>query len=107
MVIIGLWTDPAGFYAGTAVFAFGVCFAFPALSTLTTLSVPPAERGAALGTFSAFLDLAFGAAPVLLGFVAEASGFGAVYLVSAGVAASGLVLLAATRPVRGVATAMG
>jgi MFS family permease len=107
MVVIGLWTDPAGFYAGTAVFAFGVCFAFPALSTLTTLTVPPAERGAALGTFSAFLDLAFGAAPVLLGFVAEANGFGAVFLVSAAVAASGLVLLAATRPVRGVATATG
>jgi MFS family permease len=102
MVIIGLWTDPAGFYAGTAVFAFGVCFAFPALSTLTTLSVPPAERGAALGTFSAFLDLAFGAAPVLLGFVAQAAGFGAVFLASALAAASGLLLLAATRPVRAV-----
>lgn len=108
MVIIGLWTDPAGFYAGTAVFAFGICFAFPALSTLTTLSVPPRERGAALGTFSAFLDLGFGAAPVLLGFVAEANGFGAVFLVSAAVAASGLILLAATRrPVRSVATATG
>jgi MFS family permease len=107
MVIIGLWTDPAGFYAGTAVFAFGVCFAFPALSSLTTLSVPSAERGAALGTFSAFLDLGFGAAPVLLGLVAEANGFGAVFLVSAAVAASGLILLAATRPVRGVATATG
>jgi MFS family permease len=105
MVIIGLWTDPAGFYAGTAVFAFGVCFAFPALSTLTTLSVPPAERGAALGTFSAFLDLAFGAAPVLLGFVAQAAGFGAVYLASAAVAAAGLLLLAATRPMRAAATA--
>ena len=104
MVIIGLWTDPVGFYAGTAVFAFGVCFAFPALSTLTTLSVPPGERGAALGTFSAFLDLGFGAAPVLLGFVAQAAGFSAVFLASAVVAASGLVLLAATRrPVRSVA----
>lgn len=103
MVLIGLWPEPAGFYAGTAVFAFGVCFAFPALSTLTTLSVPPAERGAALGTFSAFLDLGFGAAPVLLGFVAEAAGFGAVFLASAAVAATGLLLLAATRPMRAVA----
>jgi MFS family permease len=107
MVIIGLWAAPAGFYAGTAVFAFGVCFAFPALSTLTTLSVPPAERGAALGTFSAFLDLAFGAAPVLLGFVAQAAGFGAAFLASAVVAAAGLLLLAATRPVRVVATTSG
>lgn len=105
MVIIGLWTDPAGFYTGTAVFAFGVCFAFPALSTLTTLSVPPGERGAALGTFSAFLDLGFGAAPVLLGLVAQAAGFSAVFVASAAVAASGLLLLAATRrPVRSVAT---
>ena len=107
MVIIGLWTDPAGFYAGTAVFAFGVCFAFPALSTLTTLSVPPAERGAALGTFSAFLDLGFGAAPVVLGFIAQAAGFNGVFLASAVVAASGLLLLAATRPARSVATSTG
>jgi MFS family permease len=107
MVIIGLWAEPAGFYAGTAVFAFGVCFAFPALSTLTTLSVPPGERGAALGTFSAFLDLGFGAAPVLLGFIAQAAGFTAVFLASAVVAASGLLLLAATRPVRSVATSTG
>jgi MFS family permease len=107
MVIIGLWTDPAGFYAGTAVFAFGVCFAFPALSTLTTLSVPPSERGAALGTFSAFLDLGFGAAPVVLGFIAQAAGFNGVFLASAVVAASGLLLLAATRPARSVATSTG
>jgi MFS family permease len=107
MVVIGLWAEPAGFYAGTAVFAFGVCFAFPALSTLTTLSVPANERGAALGTFSAFLDLGFGAAPVLLGFVAQAAGFNAVFLASAMVAGSGLILLAATRPVRSVATSPG
>ena len=107
MVIIGLWADPAGFYAGTAVFAFGVCFAFPALSTLTTLSVPANERGAALGTFSAFLDIGFGAAPVLLGFIAQAAGFNAVFLASALVAGSGLILLAATRPVRSVAASPG
>jgi MFS family permease len=98
LLIIGLWTVPAGLYTGTAVFAFGVCFAFPALSALTAQSVPPRERGAAFGTFSAFLDLAFGLAPAVLGFVVEAAGLPAAYLSSAVVAAAGLALLFATRP---------
>jgi MFS family permease len=97
MGIIGLWAAPIGLYLGTAVFAFGVCFAFPALSTLTAESVPPAERGSALGTFSSFLDLGFGLGPVLLGLVAEAAGFRGVWLVSSVVAVAGLGLLWVTR----------
>jgi MFS family permease len=98
LLVIGLWTVPAGLYAGTAIFAFGVCFAFPALSALTAQSVPARERGAAFGTFSAFLDLAFGLAPALLGFIVEAASLSAAYIASAFVAAAGLALLFATRP---------
>jgi MFS family permease len=98
LLAIGLWASPVGLYAGTAIFAFGVCFAFPALSALTAQSVAPAERGAAFGTFSAFLDLAFGLGPALLGFVVEANGLRSAYLAAAVVATAGLVLLWATRP---------
>ena len=98
LATIALWATPVGLFVGTAIFAFGVCFAFPALSAMVTGSVPRAERGAALGTFSAFLDLAFGVGPVALGVVATLAGYGPMYLVAAGIAAAGLGLLRLTRP---------
>jgi MFS family permease len=98
LATIALWAAPPGLFVGTAIFAFGVCFAFPALSAMVTGSVPRAERGAALGTFSAFLDLAFGVGPVALGLVATIAGYGPMYAVAAAIAAAGLVLLRLTRP---------
>lgn len=54
--------------------------------------VQPSERGAALGTLSIFLCLAFGGGPVLLGFVADAANIPAAFLVGAVVAACGASL---------------
>jgi MFS family permease len=98
LAIIALWAAPAGLFIGAAIFAFGVSFAFPALSAMVAGSVPRAERGAALGTFSAFVDVAFGVGPVVLGLVAQAAGYGPMYASAAAIAASGLVLLWFTRP---------
>jgi MFS family permease len=108
--IIALWGSPPGLFLGTAVFAFGVCFAFPALSAMVTASVPRAERGAALGTFSAALDLAFGLGPIVLGFVASVSGYRPMYGIAAVFALAGLALLWLTRarplPAPGTATSV-
>jgi MFS family permease len=98
LVTIGVWASPLGLFAGAAVFAFGGSFAFPALAALVTDTVPRAERGAALGTFSAFLDLAFGAGPILLGVVADAAGYGRMFIVAATLAGVGLIILRLTRP---------
>lgn len=98
LATIALWAAPAGLFVGTAIFAFGVCFAFPALSAMVTGSVPRAERGAALGTFSAFLDVAFGVGPVVLGLVATLAGYGPMFVVAAAIAAAGMGLLRLTRP---------
>ncbi|MGH2455383.1 MAG: MFS transporter [Candidatus Limnocylindria bacterium] len=98
LLVIGLWAAPVGLYVGTGIFAFGVCFAFPALSAMTAQAVPPAERGAAFGTFSAFLDLAFGLGPAVVGVVVHLNGLGAAYVSGAVVAAAGLALLWFTRP---------
>lgn len=100
LLVIGVWASPLGLYVGTGIFAFGICFAFPALSALTAQSVPPAERGAAFGTFSAFLDLAFGLGPAVVGLVVQLNGLSAAYTTGAVAAAAGLVLLWFTRPSR-------
>lgn len=93
---IGLWADPTGLMVGTVLFATGVAFIFPALSLLVVESVPASERGAVLGTYTAFLDIAFGIGPVTAGAAVASWGYGASFLVSAGVAVAGAVLLLTT-----------
>jgi MFS family permease len=97
LAVIGLWHAPAGLVAGTFVFAVGVALFTPALFALALAGVPASERGAVMGTTSAFLDLAFGLGPATLGFVAAAVGRGGIFLVGSAVAAGGFVLLVATR----------
>lgn len=93
LLTIGLWGATSGLLVGTVVLAVGVALAFPALMTLTVQSAPPGERGAAVGTYTAFVDLAFGLGPVTLGVVAHVGGLRAVYVAAAMVAGAGLLLL--------------
>ncbi|HEX5824981.1 MAG TPA: hypothetical protein VFY18_11040, partial [Candidatus Limnocylindrales bacterium] len=72
-------------------------FTFPALLSLAVARVAPNERGTVVGTASVFLDLAFGAAPVTLGSIAGVTGYGPTFLVSAGLAALGCVVLVGGR----------
>lgn len=104
LVLIALWTTPAGLYAGTALFAVGQGLGFPALMTLVVNSAKPAERGAAVGTFMAFFDLAFAVGPITLGWVAHSAGYGGVFGASAAITLLGLVpLVAALRQTRAAA----
>ncbi len=95
LLTIGLWADPTGLMVGTILFAVGVAFIFPALSLLVVSSVPDSERGAALGTYTAFLDVAFGLGPVAVGAVVGRWGYGPSFVLSAAVAVAGAVLLTA------------
>lgn len=93
MLIMAFWREPAGLYTGAFVFGIGQAFAFPALMTLAVRGAPPHERGAVVGTYSAFVDLAFGAGAVSLGVVAHSFGYPETFAVSAVVALAGLALL--------------
>jgi MFS family permease len=95
--LVGLWRAPVGLVAGTSVFGLGVALFTPALFSLAVAGVPANERGAVMGTTSAFLDLGFGLGPATLGFVAAAVGRGGTFLAGAAVAAGGLVLVAGSR----------
>jgi predicted MFS family arabinose efflux permease len=93
LAMVALWRSPAGLFAGTALLAIGSSLAFPALMTLALRGTNPAERGAVLGTFGAFVDIAFGLGPATLGLVGDALGYQGLFMGAAVVAAAGLVLL--------------
>jgi MFS family permease len=93
LLTMGLWQDPVGLYAGTLVFSIGQALAFPAVMTLAMARTPAGDRGAVAGTVTAFVDVAIAAGAIALGGVADLGGYSAVFLCSAAVAASALVVL--------------
>ena len=97
LAVIGTWREPAGLVLGAAILGVGVALFTPALFALAANSVEANERGAVMGTTSAFLDLAFGLGPAILGFVAVAVGRGGTFLAGAAVAVVGLVLVTTTK----------
>jgi MFS family permease len=97
-LVMALWAKPAGLFAGTALFAIGQSLVFPALMSLAVGNTPPEERGAVVGTFTAFFDLAFGLGALSLGWVASHFGYSGVFMGAAISAALGLgALQMATR----------
>jgi MFS family permease len=97
MTILGFVREPAGVYLGTAVFASGIAFLFPALLAVAVARVDEMERGSVVGTTTAFVDLSFGMSPAVLGFVAGSIGFHGAFLVSAAIATIGACVLAVRR----------
>lgn len=93
LAIIGMWAEPAGLFTGAVIFGIGQALLFPALMTIAIRGAKPSERGAVVGTFTAFFDLAFGLGSVSLGIVAAALGYRGLFLSAAGVAVGGLVLM--------------
>lgn len=82
---------------GAAVLGIGVALFTPALFSVAVEGVPPNERGAVMGTTSAFLDVAFGLGPATFGLVAAGVGRSGGFIVGAAVAAAGLWLVIATK----------
>ena len=97
LTVLGAVPSPIGLIAGTILFGAGVAFLVPGLLTLAVSRVDETERGAVVGTASAFLDLSFGLAPAVLGLVAQSAGFGATFLVGAAASTIGFALLVARR----------
>jgi len=98
-LVMALWATPAGLFVGTALFSAGQSLVFPALMSLALANAPAEERGAVVGTFTAFFDLAFGIGAISLGWVASQFGYSGVFMGGAIAAALGLgVLQIATKP---------
>lgn len=101
LAAIALWLSPIGLLAGVIVMAVGVTFSTPAFFSAIFATASPAERGAAAGTASVFIDLGLGFGPICLGLVARSGGIPAALLAAAGITLVGAVWvawLAARRP---------
>ena len=97
LATVGLWNDEPGLFAGTAVFAVGQALVYPSAVLLAIEATSPSERSAVLGSVGAFVDVALGVGAFLLGAVAEVAGYGEAFVVAAGIALTGLLMLGATR----------
>ena len=95
--VLGLVGSPIGVYVGTAIFAFGIAFLFPALMALAVGRVDETERGTVVGTTTAFVDLSFGLSPAILGALVASIGFGGIFVASALLAFGGSLLLRVVR----------
>ena len=98
LVIVAAWQSVPGVLVGTAVFAVGQGFAYPAVALLAMTRSSLAERSAAVAAVIAFVDVALLSGAFLLGFAADAYGYGAVFLFGAASAAAGLAVLARITP---------
>lgn len=93
LTLMSIWDEPAGLFVGAFVFGIGQALAFPALMTLALSGAPPSERGAVVGTFTAFFDLSFGLGAVASGAIAALLGYEGAFLGAAVVAGGGILLM--------------
>ena len=93
--------------AGAAIAGLGFSLIFPALGVEAVNRVPENSRGAAIGVFSVFLDVAMVTVGPLGGWIAAGMGFNSVYgfAALAAVMAVALTLVLKTRTERSVAMA--
>jgi MFS family permease len=96
-----LWQAPNEIVAlaGALVTGLGCGLIFPALGVEALKRVLPANRGSAMGAFVAFLDIAYGLAGPAAGLVAGWFGYAAVYLLGAGCALLGAIIVLSRRRV--------
>lgn len=80
-----LWAAPGPLSAmlGAGLSGFGFSLVFPALGVEAVKSTPASNRGAAIGAYSLFLDLALGVAGPLIGLLIGSHGFRSIFLVCA------------------------
>jgi MFS family permease len=91
-LVVAAATDSAwALFLGAALVAVGVAFTTPAFFAAVMTRVEPSERGTASGTASLFIDLGFGAGPVLFGLVADATSIAGAFLTGAVVALAGAI----------------
>lgn len=95
--VIGFWNEPAGLILGMVLWSIGHSLAFPALMSMAVKAAPARERGAVVGTFTAFFDLSFGLGAVTAGGIVGLLGYRGGFLSSSVAAGAGLVLLQTRR----------
>lgn len=83
--LVGVGIAPSGpiAMAGAAFAGAGFSLVFPSLGLEAVRRAPAGNRGLAMGTYNAFLDLTLGLGSPALGYLADREGLAAVFLASA------------------------
>jgi MFS family permease len=89
LLVLGFSPSPIFAIIGAALTAFGFALVFPSLGVEAFQRVPSSSRGAALGVFSVFPDVALGLTGPLAGLLAGAYGYASIFLVAAAAALAG------------------
>lgn len=100
--LLALWLAPNPTVAliGAGLTGFGLSLVYPAIGVEAIKQVPNSSRGAGLGAYAVFFDLALAIAGPLMGAIALGLGYGWIFFFAAllSVLALGLTLLLSRRP---------
>lgn len=80
MVLLAFFQSPLALTITGLSLGIGYGLAFPSMATSVTASTAVANRGTALGFYSMAVDIGFGAGAIVMGIVAGAWGYSAVFL---------------------------
>jgi MFS family permease len=93
LIVLSRAASPHMAAAAAAVTGMGFSPMFPALGVVAVSRVPVSSRGAAIGTYNLFADVAMVAVGPAAGYIADHQGYGAVYLAAAAAVATGAALV--------------
>jgi predicted MFS family arabinose efflux permease len=96
LLTIAAWSSRTGLFVGSVVFAGSGAYLLPATMALAVNRAPEDERGAVIGTFTAFFDVSQGLGALALGGVVALSSYRAAFAVSACCSLSALLVAHST-----------
>ena len=88
LLLVGLAETPLLAKVGTFFAGAGFSLVFPALGVVAVKAVPQQNQGAALATYTVFMDLSLGITGPLAGLLMAWAGISSIYLATAGLAAA-------------------
>ena len=93
LITVGATGTRGGLYLGTIGIGIGSAFLFTSLAAASTVGVADEDRASAIATFTIFLDLAIGLAPVVNGTIREAFDYRSMFFAAASFSLLALALM--------------
>lgn len=99
-MLVAFAPGPAMAILGALLSGLGFSLIYPALGVQLMRITPPASRGAVIGGFSAFFDIAIGVSGLVGGLIAVRAGYQAVFIAAAVAQIAALILLGTAKEPR-------